>query len=386
MTSTGNLTNFPGGRSESKSVHVTLSEDDAVMESNYRKLLGFLESERVQIRKTWSQIQQERDSTSSELDRLRSETENWCCGEKAKIDGEWKRLDVLSERMQKLWPPETPDIVEINCSGKAFTVPRSTLCSIEDSNLGHMFSDVFIQHIPKDPQGRLYIDFNPECFTIIVDYLQNRRLRPDAPVPVIPAKHQQSMDLLAEALKLKPFLSENQVSAVHATSLCVTGNMIQAMHPGWQVISSSKPLPLAGASYFEVKILSNPNTSGGLAVGVCGHIPAGDEVHSIRLADSVLYNSHNGLMGDCFESDDVEKGVQLLQGDVLGIRHDISKHCVQWYYNSRLIGSSPIKEDSVEKMRIMYPVFGLYAPDTIIQVDFNPPDPERIAAAENPES
>merc|ERR1719238_2058725 len=164
--------------------------------------------------------------------------------------------------MRQFWPEHATDIIEINCSGKMFTLPRSTLCAIEGSNLSQMFSDAFMHNIPKDPQGRLYIDFNPQCFTIIVDYLQNRRLRPDAPVPVVPAKHQQSMDLLAEALKLKPFLHDNKVSPVHGTSLFVTGNVIQAMHPGWQVISSTNALPMARSSYFEVKILANPNTSG----------------------------------------------------------------------------------------------------------------------------
>jgi len=360
------------------------AESDAVIESSYRRLLSALDSERSQIRSKWAEVEQERDVTTTELERLRSATEEWCRGEKSKIDGEWKRLDQLSDRMKQLWPSETMDIIEINCSGKAFTLPRSTLCAIEGSNLSQMFSDAFIHNIPKDPQGRLYVDFNPQCFSIIVEYLQNRRLRPNAPVPVIPAKHQQSMDLLAEALKLKPFLSENHVSEVHGTSLAVTGNMIQAMHPGWQVISSSNPLPLAGASFFEVKILENPNTSGGLAVGVCGHIPCGDEVHSLRLPDSVLYNSHNGLIGDCVDADNVEKKIQLQEGDVLGIRNDITNHCLTWYHNSRDIGTSTIKQESIEKMQTMYPVFALYAPDTRIQVVFNPPDPSKRAAAESP--
>jgi len=356
-------------------------DQSVVMESSFRRLLAAMESEREGIRSTWQQLGQERDSTTAELNRLRRDTEEWCKGEQKKIDAEWKRLDNLSDHMQQLFP-DTADILQINCSGKAFTLSRSILCSLEGSNLSQMFSTAFIGNIPRDPEGRLYVDFNPQCFSIIVDYLQNRRLRPDAPLPVIPSKHQQSMDLLAEALKLKPFLSENQVCPEHGTSLYVTGNMIQAMHPGWQVISSKNPLSIAGASYFEVKILSNPNTSGGLAIGVCGHIPGGDEIHSIRLPDSVLYNSHNGLIGDCLEAEDVEKGVKLREGDVLGIRNEIAKQCLIWYYNYEYIGTSNLKQEYAEKMKTMYPVFALYAPDTRIQVDFNPPDPTRRAAME----
>lgn len=349
------------------------------MESSFRQLVTTIKSERELIQSTRQQIEQERDGTTAELGRLKRDTEEWCRSEKAKMDAEWKRLDSLTEDMKHFFP-SSAEILEINCSGKAFTLPRSTLCAIEGSNLSQMFSDKFIPNIPRDSEGRLYIDFNPQCFSIIVDYLRNRKLRPDAPVPVIPSAHQESMELLAEALKLKPFMSVNQVSPEHSTSLSVTGNVIQAMHPGWQVISSKYPLPLAGASYFEVTILANPNMSGGLAIGVCGHIPGGDEVHSIRLPDSVLYNSHNGLVGDCHDQEDVERGLQFRQGDVLGIRNEITQNCIIWYYNYQRIGTSIIKQEYVDKMRTMYPVFALYAPDTKIQVDFNPPDPAKRAA------
>jgi len=349
------------------------------MESTFRRLMTAIQAEREQVGISRQQANQERDGTAGELKRLKHETQEWCKSEKAKIESEWRRLDKLSERMGRLWC-DPSDIVQINCSGEEFTVPRSTLRGIEGSNLSQMFSDEFIHNIPRDPQGRLYLDFNPQCFSIVVDYLRNRRLRPDAPVPTVPSKHQLSMDLLAEALHLTPFMNENQVSSVHSTSLLVTGNMVQAMHPGWQVISSTSPLSLAKSSYFEVTILDNPNSSGGLAIGVCGHIPSGDEIHSIRLADSILYNSHNGLVGDCLEADDVEKGLQLRQGDKLGIRNEISKNCLIWYLNYQPIGTSIIRPECVERMRAMYPVFALYAPDTRIQVDFKPMDPQKSAA------
>lgn len=345
-------------------------DSTAEIRPSFQRLVTALESERDQINAQLEEIDQTRIMSTNELMNLRRQTEEWCSNEKAKIDKEWARLDNLSDRMRQFFP-DTLEIVNINCSGTAFTLPRSTLCSLQDSKLAVMFSDPFINNIPKDPEGKFYVDFNPECFSIVVDYLRNRRLRPDAPVPTVPAVHQQSMDLLAEALNLQPFMNENQVSPIHKTSLYVNGNVIQAMHPGWQVISAAIPLPLAKSSYFEVKILANPNTSGGLAIGVCGHVPSGDEVHSIHLSDSVLYNSHNGLVGDCCEiNDDVRKGVQLKQGDVFGIRCEISKHGLIWYHNHQPIGASIIKEDFVDKMQTVYPVFAMYAPDTRIQVDF----------------
>jgi len=248
-----------------------------------------------------------------------------------------------------------------------------------------MFSDAFVQNIPRDSEGRYYLDFNPNCFGLIIEYLQNRHLRADSPIPVIPMEQKQNMDLLAEALRLKPFLLENRVSSVHGTSLQVTPgtNMIRATHPGWQIVASQHPMPMAGSSYFEVKIISNPDpVRGGLAVGLCGHVPQGAEVHTIRLADSVMYNSSNGLVGDAFAGHDVAKGVQLTEGSTIGVKHDLATRSLVWYHNRNPIGSSMLKAESLERMRTLYPVFALYVPDMKIQVDFTVPAPSQGGKAE----
>lgn len=357
-------------------------ENDALIESSFRRLLAAIESERDKIRSTWQQIEQERDSTTDELERLRLDTEDWCYSERQKIDGEWKRLDKLSERMSALWP-EATEVLEINCSGRFFTIPRSTLCGIEGSHLSRMFSDEYIGQIPRDTEGRMYLDFNPYCFGILVEYLQNRRLRKDVPTPIVPNEQRESMDLMAESLKLLPFLRDNRVNDVHGTSLQVSGNVIQATHPGWQIISSVFPMPMAGPSYFEVKVLANPNTSGGLAIGVCNHIPQGSEVHSIRLPDSVMYNSNNGPIGDCIDAEDLVKELKLEENATLGIKIDLANHCLVWYYNLKPIGTTIFKEECIDKMRQLYPVFALYVPDQKIKVDFTalPPDASALTVA-----
>ena len=48
------------------------------------------------------------------------------------------------------------------------------------------------------------------------------------------------------------------------------------------MLGAEQPLPVSTSSYFEVKVLHNPDTRGGLALGVCGHLPSGTETHSIR--------------------------------------------------------------------------------------------------------
>jgi hypothetical protein len=346
------------------------------MESSFRRLLSLIEGEREKIRSNWQQINHERETIDGELARLRQDTEEWCLAERTKIDNEWKRLDRLRERMSIMWHAETADMLEINCSGFFCSVPRSALCNVEGSYLNHMFSDAFIQSIPKDAQGRFFLDFNPTCFAVVVEFLQRRLRRPDAPPPLVPPEQQQNMDLLAEALKLKAFMRTNAISSPQGTSLRVEGDVIQATHSGWQLISARFPLWMAGNAYFEVRVVGNPDAAkGGLAVGICGHVPTGHEVHSIRLAHAALYVSGNGLVGTDVASHNVEKGIPFSEGSLLGVKHDIKTRALHWYHNRICIGSCSIKAEMMEHMRVLFPVFGLYMPDQKIQVDFTAATP-----------
>lgn len=347
-----------------------MTENEALIQSSFRRLISSVEAEREKLRQTWQQIDQERTATARELERLRLDTEEWCYGERQKIDAEWKRLDKLRERMSVLWP-DAADTMEINCSGKLFSLAKSALCSIEGSYLNHMFSDAFVQNIPRDADGRYFLDFNPECFALVVQYLQARRLRQDAVPPPVPPEQQQNMDLLAETLKLKAFMPTNRFLVNHGTSMKVIGYTIEATHPGWQFVTAQYPLPMNCPSYFEIRVLANSAADrGGLAIGVCGHVPKGPEIHSIRIPDAVLYNSNVGLIGDAIATDNVAKGVQLIEGSLIGVKHDVDTHTLQWFFNRISIGMSSFKEKSLPRMQVLYPIFGLMNHHQKIEVDF----------------
>lgn len=359
----------------SSSATLRVTENEALIESSFRRLLSSVEAEREKIRTTWQDIDEERQGTAADLERLRQDTEEWCYGERQKIDAEWKRLDKLRERMSVLWPEEGSERIEINCSGKVFTIQKNILCSIEGSFLNHMFSDAFIQNIPRDAHGRFFLDFNPLCFGHLITYLRDRREKPDAPPPVVPPELQQNMDMLCEALKLKSFMPINKINPNHGTSLKVTGgaegrNVIEATHPGWQVITSLYPIPMASTAYFEIQVTANSESRGGLAVGICGHIPKGSEIHSVRLTDSVLYNSSIGLIGDAFDTENVSKGIVLGEGCTLGVKHDVNTHRLEWFYNRTSIGHSSLKVQSLEKLFHIYPVVCLAAKDQKVEVNF----------------
>jgi len=186
---------------------------------------------------------------------------------------------------------------------------------------------------------------------------------------------QANMDILAEALNLKRFLPDNRVSPVHSTSLAVSGNTVEATHQGWQCIAAQRALILSKPSYYEVSIDKNPDPRGGLAFGLVGHVPAGTEIHTIRLTDSVLYNSDNGLVGDAMGADDAVKGIQFNQGSKVGVKFDPGSRTVYFYYNRQSIGSCVLRQDKLDGMRTLYPVFAMYIPGQTVTVDFKAPMP-----------
>ncbi|CAE8618469.1 unnamed protein product [Polarella glacialis] len=356
----------------SSAQQLRLTESEALIESSFRRLIASIESERSKIHSTWSQIEEEQTDTSDELERLKLDTEEWCHAERAKIDNQWKRIDKLRENMSVLWTGDKKEVLQINCSGSYFSLPKRLLSAVEGSYLNHMFSDSFIKNVPRDSEERFFLDFNPDCFAIVIDWLKLQETKRDEPPPQIPAEQQQNMDLLAQALNLKPFLRLNAVSQSHATSLRVRGNEIEATHMGWQVITAEAPLKMSGNSYFEVHILVNPDPkTDRLAIGVCGHVPQGTEAHSIRIRDSILYNSNVGLIGPSIEVSNVAEKLQFAQGSVIGVKHEIATRTLHFYFNRLSIGSCSIKAEALERMQVMYPIFALHVPEQKIHADFS---------------
>jgi hypothetical protein len=356
--------------------------DDALVETAFRRLVSSFESEKDRLRQTATKVDQEREYATAEVTQIRQANDDWCYDKNQKIEAEWKRLDKLNDRLSTFWPVDAKPPIEIKCSGKVFVLSQQVLCSIKGSALAEMFSDDFIHRIPTDPEGKYVLDFNPVCFSYVVDYLMNRRLRPDAPTPIIPREQQQSMEMLAEELRLTPFLRVNAVSAFHNTSLAVVGNTITATHPAWQVAPAIHPLSSIRTTHFSVKILSNPDPKGALGIGICGHIPKAQEVHSIHLTNSAMYVSDSGLVGDLPSKEDISNAKKepqpLIAGSVLVVGYNPQQKVISWYLNGNLIATATIPPEQVDKYRTVYPVFALYIPDQKIQVVF---DKERVDAA-----
>lgn len=360
-------------------------ENDALVEQAFRRLLSSLESERDKLRETAQRIDETREHTTMEMLHLREENERWCTAELHKANTETERLDKITDRLVSFWPESMEPPLEIKCSGRPFTLPRNLLCSVKESHLALMFSDDGLNELTRDPtDGRFILDFNPVCFSLMVDYLWNRRLRSDAPTPIVPAEQQHNMDRLAEALYFTPFLKLNRITQFHGTSLQVVGNTLAGSHPGWQIASAQYALSLVRTTYFDVRILFNPDSKGGLAVGLCGHVPQGAEVHSIHLSECAMYVSGNGPLGDAIAPDEAAPEAikaPFSNGSVLRVIYDpdapkspdgtVRGCTIEWVLDGYSLAKVFIAADMESRMRSVYPVFAIYMPGQKIAVEFD---------------
>jgi hypothetical protein len=361
-------------------------EGEALIESSFRRLLTAVEAERSRIRSTWQEVTAEKDQVREEVNALKQQTEDQWNREKSKIDNKYKELDGMRERMTLM--NEDSDVqLKINCSGHHMQVPVALLVGPESGLLANMFSDAFCNYIPRDAQGYYFLDFNPTCFKIILKYVAEckKRAGPGLPdFPRIPPEEQMNFDFLVEALKIKILLRPNIVKAYEKLSLRITSfqdlpgrSRIETTTDGYQVIPAAYPVPLTGQTYFEVKVISNPSAKrkqkGGLAIGVCGHQPTGEECYSIAsLKGAILYSSGNGLVGkECIGTSNVQQGVFIGEDSSFGVKFDPTARTLTWYVNFLSIGSCRIALGELDRFAVVYPIFALYDKNQVIEVDFS---------------
>ena len=97
------------------------------------------------------------------------------------------------------------DIIQLNVGGQKFTTTRSTLRQINGSLLATMFSGSMERSLKHDQDGAVVLDFNPEHFSWILNYLRAKKISTPKNPPVLPevAKDQkENFNILFDYLGL----------------------------------------------------------------------------------------------------------------------------------------------------------------------------------------
>lgn len=71
-----------------------------------------------------------------------------------------------------------PEVVELNVGGQVYVTRHSTLLSVPDSTLAHMFSPrrSAQRELPRDSRARFFIDRDGFLFRYVLDYLRDKQL------------------------------------------------------------------------------------------------------------------------------------------------------------------------------------------------------------------
>eukprot|EP00418_Pyrodinium_bahamense_P074867 CAMPEP_0179080932 /NCGR_PEP_ID=MMETSP0796-20121207/36405_1 /TAXON_ID=73915 /ORGANISM="Pyrodinium bahamense, Strain pbaha01" /LENGTH=415 /DNA_ID=CAMNT_0020778299 /DNA_START=6 /DNA_END=1254 /DNA_ORIENTATION=- len=148
---------------------------------------------------------------NAEVDKCRAELMHEAAVLRQQLDAEWARVlsereslqqekdalvvreEALEREKATLQGCRSPaDVLDLNVGGQAFcTVKRSTLCLVENSALNSMFSGRWEGSLERDSAGRIFVDFPPEIFMPLVDYLRQKSIEdPADPVepPDVPAE------------------------------------------------------------------------------------------------------------------------------------------------------------------------------------------------------
>uniref|UniRef100_A0A7S3XGM9 B30.2/SPRY domain-containing protein n=1 Tax=Oxyrrhis marina TaxID=2969 RepID=A0A7S3XGM9_OXYMA len=345
------------------------SENEAIIESTFRRLLAAIESERESLRSTAQDLEVVKLSTGDELEQMKSRTEEWCYAQRQTIDSQWRQVQEVTDRMRVTEDGQNDEIT-VSVSGEIFTFSKRCVMKVEGSLFNMMFSPQHIGNLPKDHAGRYVLDWNPKCFKLIIDHLQYLERQPSAPLPRIPKEEKMNFDILVDTLQIKMFMPINRVNPKHVTSLAVRNNRITVVHRGWQTITAEHPASLARDSYFEILIEENPDPKGGLCLGVIGHIPEGTDVHKINFSDAVMYNSGNHLVGGAIGKEDVGKGMIFPAGSRVGVQYNVRKRALTFYLNKQSFGTCYIKREAWEDLQLVYPCLAMYLPDQRVLVSF----------------
>ena len=132
------------------------------------------------------------------------------------------------KRIMKEIEVNNDDIIQLNVGGQKFTTTRFTLRQVNGSLLDTMFSRNWTHGLKRDQDGAIVLDFNPEHFGWILNYLRAKKISTPEKLPVfpkVPQDERKNFNILLKYLGLsvdrfymrssKVSLQENGIVAVH---------------------------------------------------------------------------------------------------------------------------------------------------------------------------
>lgn len=175
-------------------------------------------------------------------------------------------------------------ILELNVGGEIVAAKRGILTQAEDSLLEAMFSGRWDQSLDRDASGRIFIDYSPAVFRVLLSYLRCRRDAPPGqfvPLPVVPVEHRQEFASMLRFFELQRFVRNQDPAALLCVSVPSAAAGVPRRTLRWTVgavgsAQGASPLVQNGVVAWKVKVLA-VQSAGNLEF-VAGVIGSGEKV------------------------------------------------------------------------------------------------------------
>ncbi len=105
------------------------------------------------------------DDVSDEIRKIEKELEK----EKNQLKIDREQLD---EEKQMPKSVDHMDVLQLNVGGEIITTTRQTLTKIPKSSFSYVFNGRWEHKLQRDPEGNIFLDFNPILFRHLLDQLQ----------------------------------------------------------------------------------------------------------------------------------------------------------------------------------------------------------------------
>ena len=176
------------------------------------------------------------DALSKRFDELFDDFKEIVKDERTKMKAEVDAYNLEKERMKAVMVNDN-DIIHLNVGGQKMTTKRSTLCQVEGSLLASMFSGRWEDGLERDKDGCIFFDFNPQYFSLILDYLRAKKIEtPENPalLPKVPSEQLKNFNILVGYLGLKeeltPTIAELDTFKSHSAEITIEENGAVAVH------------------------------------------------------------------------------------------------------------------------------------------------------------
>ena len=219
------------------------------------------------------------------------------------------------KRIMKEIEVNDDDIIQLNVGGQKFTTTRFTLRQVNGSLLDTMFSRNWTHGLKRDQDGAIVLDFNPEHFGWILNYLRAKKISTPEKLPVfpkVPQDERKNFNILLKYLGLSdeinlPIVRLSEKFSLRGSKVSLQESGRVAAHDSTRGVGYvlGKNVYQRGTISFKLKLESFQNNNW-IFIGIvkADVVPTGQSSYSWPGA----YGWAFGKYGQLYE-DGVQKGV-----------------------------------------------------------------------------